>query len=47
MYGDNPQTTTDLRRNKSDGTLKVYPDEIGRVFSNTQRRVYFCLQVHG
>ena len=47
VYADNPRTTDELKQKITSVIQNTQPDELGRVFQNTQRRARLCLQVNG
>ena len=47
VYGDNPRTTDELKQKITSVIQNIQPDELERVFQNTQRRARLCLQVNG
>ena len=47
VYADNPRTTDELKQKITSVIQNIQPDELERVFQNTQRRARLCLQVNG
>ena len=47
VYGDNPRITDELKQKITSVIQNIQPDELERVFQNTQRRARLCLQVNG
>ena len=49
VYGDNPQTTDELKQKITSVIQNIQPDELESVFQNvfSKRRARLCLQVNG
>ena len=47
VYEDNSHTTDELKQKITSVIQNIQPDELERVFQNTQHRDRLCLQVNG